>query len=49
MAAEERGIKDVDILLGDKVGDASDPKNSAKFNLFSSQFINNLTDHEFLK
>lgn len=49
MAAEERGIKDVDALFAEKVADSSDPKNSAKFNLFSSQFINNLTDHEFLK
>lgn len=48
-AAAERGVKDVEGLFGDRGGDGSGSKSAAKFNLFNSEFVNNLTDHEFLK
>ena len=34
---------------GDRTGDGSDSRSNAKFNLFNSEFVNNLTDHEFLR
>ena len=47
-AAVERGGKDGEAPFGDRAGDGSMSKSVVK-NLFNSEFLFNLTDHEFLK
>lgn len=40
-AAAERGLKEVEGMLGDRLGEGPQ---GAKFNLFNSEFVNNLTE-----